>query len=197
MKLPSSSQRSRSWACRSSAIWAGLATWSRLAAICKGLVAHLRPVFDGGADVAEDPLQALLDSSSRLSSETRSISTAIQDSMCEALSPCGNQVGQAGHRRGVATGDADVGRHPGHLDQLAGFPVAGHHEQRVEDEVDGGVLADQFGVDGVHEERHVVRDDIDDAAVFFVDDGDVRVPGSRVAATSRWVSARAASNSWG
>ena len=50
-------------------------------------------------------------------------------------------------------------RDPVHLDQLPGFPVAGDHKQRVDDQVDGRILADQLGVDGVHEERHVVRDD--------------------------------------
>ena len=60
-----------------------------------------------------------------------------------------------------------------HLDQFAGLAVAGDHEQRVQHEVDGRVLADQFGVDRVHEEGHVVGDDVQDAAVGLVDDGDV------------------------
>ena len=42
------------------------------------------------------------------------------------------------------------------------------------------VLPDEFGVDRVHQEGHVVRDDVHDAAVVFVDDGDVGVPGPPV-----------------
>ena len=38
--------------------------------------------------------------------------------------------------------------------------------------MDCRILADEFGVDGVHQKRHVVRDDVHDAAVRLVHDPD-------------------------
>ena len=118
--------------------------------------------------------------------------------MWEALSPWAIRWDRLGIAAVSPLEMPDVGRDPVHLDQLAGFAVARDDEQRVQDEVDGGVLADQFGVDRVHEERHVVGDDVDDAAVGFVDDGDVgRARQPRARRPARWVSARAASSSGG
>ena len=114
-----------------------------------------------------------LTSSARFSSSTRSISTAIQDSMCEALSPSAIRWERFGM---AAVSPLEMPRWEGTratLTRFAGLPVAGHHEKRVQHEVDGRVLADQFGVDGVHEEGHVVGDDVQDAAVCLVTKGDV------------------------
>src|SRR3712207_9323095 len=43
-------------------------------------------------------------------------------------------------------------------------------------ELDGGMLADQFRVNRVDQERHVIRDDVDDAAVLLVRDGGPCLP---------------------
>ncbi|MCY1382566.1 hypothetical protein D9M69_706000 [compost metagenome] len=39
--------------------------------------------------------------------------------------------------------------------------------------MNGRVLANELGVYGVHQERHIVRDDVHDAAIGFVHNPDV------------------------
>ena len=109
----------------------------------------------------------------RFASSTRSISTAIQDSMWEALSPWAIRCERLGIAAVSPLEMPRVRGDPRDLDQFAALPVAGHDEQRVHHKVDGGLLPDQFGVDRVNEEGHVVGDDVDDTAVRLVGDGDV------------------------
>ena len=141
-----------------------------------GLVPHLRPVFDGGADVPKHPFQSF-------GQALPSFHAGAANLHCDpgfhvrSIVTLGNQAGQTGQCSGVTAGNTNIGRNPVHFDQLIGLTVARDHEHGVEHEVNGRVLPDQLGVDRIHEEGHVVGDDVHHAAVGFFNNRDVGSPG--------------------
>ena len=97
-------------------------------------VAHRLPIVDGVADVAEHPQQVVAE---RL--EQGSVSLAVDLEVHERL--------------GIAV-----------VPQVRELPVgvAAHSDDRVDDEVDAETVASELHAHGVHEEGHVVGDDLDD-----------------------------------
>ena len=129
-----------------------------------GLRSHGLPVLVGGANVAEDRGQPGDQSSPRLVvggfDLDRDPRLDLGDGLVDVTGP-----------------SAVAAVHAGDAEKLVGVPVAGHDEERVHFEVDGRVLAHQLGGHRVNQERHVVGDDVDDAAAGFVPDLDVRGAG--------------------
>ncbi len=112
-------------------------------------VAHLRPVLDDLADVAQHAAQADLDGAQVLA-----VGLAVDLDVHPGLDHgVRGPLGAGGLRAVAGVGVED-------LQQLAG-EVAAHRELRVHDEVDGAVQAGQLVGDRVDQERHVVGDDLD------------------------------------
>ena len=139
----------------------------------RGLCAHRLPVLHRGTHVAKDTCEAVDQLRPRL------VAGAVDFDRDPGLKVGGvviaaQQVRDVGHRGGVPARDAEARRHPSHTDELVGRPVTRHHQKGVHHQVNGRVLAHEFGVDRVNQEGHVIRDDVDDAAVRFVADVDLR-----------------------
>jgi hypothetical protein len=180
VKFPSSSQRKQVLGLpQLGDLGSGAPPWSKSSAISRALLRIFGQSSTAALTSPRTRWSPLMQTAPRASSLTRSISTAIQDSMCDALSPSAIRWDRTGQRRGVAAGNAHMLE--GTLSTLTSSPVSRLRvttNMRVHDQVDGAVLANQFGVDGVHQERHVVGDDVDDAAVGPpATIGDVGMPG--------------------
>ncbi len=115
-----------------------------------GRLAHLAPVLDGLADVGEDPQQVGGDLL-----EVAAVGLAVDLHMDPGLDV--RVVRQVADVLREVAADG-VGED---LDQFAGH-VPADHELRVDHDVDAAALTGQLIGDGVDEEGHVVRDDLDD-----------------------------------
>ena len=128
---------------------------------------HGAPVVDGGPHVAQHPQQGR----ARRCRRRRATSSSARSA------PDGVDVPGAG-RRGAVDLDGDprldedvladragVGLAVGDLEDVeqGAVGVAPHDDLRVDDEVDAAPGPGQLVRHGVHEERHVVGDDVDDA----------------------------------
>ena len=128
VKLPLSSHRRRSCACRSSAICSGWDTLPR----ASGDSSALLRIF------GQSSTAALTSPSTRSVPSISSVRAVVVDKVNLNSDPglhvrrviaVAQEVRQAWQCGGIAAGDANVGRDPGEFRQLRGFPVAGDHKQ--------------------------------------------------------------------
>ncbi|CAM5688711.1 hypothetical protein SMICM304S_03232 [Streptomyces microflavus] len=116
----------------------------------EGGVAHLPPVLDGLPYVGQDAQQVGGDLL-----EVRAVGLAVDLDVDPGLDE--GVVRQLG----LPTALRGAGAAGEHLDELAG-DIAADGDLRVDHDMDAAPLPGQLVGDGVHEERHVVGDDLDD-----------------------------------
>ena len=135
-----------------------------------GLVAHGRPVLDGGTHVNEDAFQAGDQGFDGLVGRVPAELDGDPgfDGRVAVFRDEGGEVRQGG---GVAAGQVLVGRNGFQRRDAAVLGITADHEGRVDHDVDCGLLAHDFRGHGIHQERHVVGD--------HINNGGASVPGDR------------------